>query len=95
MRVEKTVLSAYLDPLHMKVWVVRSPVTCLYAVCLQYNLLSHSLSLFLSLNRVRKPTWEIFLSGFCKTFPRREEMIMVAEVEADVDIVELSLLNIC
>ena len=42
-------------------------------------------------------TWEVFLSGFCKTLPRREEIIMVAEVEAEAvaDIIELSLLNIC
>ena len=56
-----------------------------------------SLSLSLQRCQTHRRTWEIFLSGFCKTFPRRDEIMMVAEVEAEADeaMTELSLLNIC
>ena len=84
------VLRAYLDPLHVKVGVVRSPVPRVHAaVDLHHNVLNPS--------RTNRLTWEVFLSGFCKTLPLREEIIMVAEVEAEAvaDMIELSLLNVC
>ena len=83
-------LSTYLDPLHVKVGVVRSPVPRVHAaVDLHHKVLNPS--------RTNRLTWEVFLSGFCKTLPLREEIIMVAEVEAEAvaDMIELSLLNVC
>lgn len=39
----------------------------------------------LNTDETSRLTWEVFLSGFCKTLPRREEIMMVAEVDADAD----------